>query len=49
MSGLLVRHDGRWPWWFPTAVVPIIAASSRLMTDGGVSLASVWPCLSSRL
>jgi len=49
MSGLLVRHDGRWPWWIPTAEVPIIAASSRLMTDGGVSLASVWPCLSSRL
>jgi len=37
MSGLLVRHDSRWPWWFPTAEVPIIAASSMLMTDGGVS------------
>jgi len=41
MSGLLVR--ARWPLALMNSdcEVPIIAASSRLMTDGGVSLASV--------
>jgi len=39
MSGLLVRCYDRWPWWFPTAKVPIIPASLMLVTTGGVSLA----------
>jgi len=39
MSGLLMRRYDRWPWWSPIALVPIIAASLKLVTAGGVSLA----------